>query len=454
MPLCTLLILLTTSASVGYAQANLPTLGQKDIRTEFEEAISGLRYLRFLNREGIVVQDPALSYYLEQSTTPLLPHFVGDPSLAQLSIMGINDRTFNAFAVPGGLVGVHLGLLENMTETADVQAIIAHELGHLALGHHARLATSARESTAWVIASLLLTPLAAQIDLDLAAGLFYGAQGFAIQQRLAFSRAMEEEADRAAVNAMRSSDLSLQGVINAYEAMARVQRSQSGTTQSSYQGTHPNVSARLADLRNRLQENPTVAAGSTLSIPLCWVQVDLAFTVRSQAERCLQYQNLHRQPRSEQGEHWQRLLTTYPANPYLFYRATQWLQAQERTQGEAVRTELKRQGRLMPDSGLVALSVLSGQLYESTTEHERWARTLMGLAPSNDLLSWSVLSDSYNRLDKRALAFRASAQSSWIKGEVGTAAEQLQRAIELSENSTERLAWTPQLRRWQALISS
>lgn len=402
----------------------------------------------------MIVQDPALSYYLEQSTTPLLPHFAGDSSLAQLSIMGISDRTFNAFAVPGGLVGIHLGLLEQMSETAEVQAIIAHELGHLALGHHARLAASARESTAWVIASLLLTPLAAQIDTDLAVGLFYGVQGYAIQQRLAFSRAMEEEADRIAVDAMRSSDLSLQGVIDAYEAMARVQRSQAGSTQSTYQGTHPNVSARLADLRNRLQTDPTPAAGSALSIPLCWVQIDLGLTVRSQADACRRYQQVQSRPKAEQGGLWLSLLNDFPANPYIFYRATEWLQTQENDPDAPVRQALKDQSVLMPDSGLVALGVLAGQLYESTAEHERWARTLIQLAPANDLTSWSVLSESYNRLDRRALAFRATAQSSWIKGEVGIATAQLQRAIELSENTAERMAWTPQLRRWQALINA
>ncbi|MFY0663011.1 MAG: M48 family metalloprotease [Natronospirillum sp.] len=435
--------------------SDLPSLGQKDIRTQTEEAISGLRYLRFLNRESIVTQDPALTYYLQQSTAPLLPFFANEQRPSDLMIFGVNNRNFNAFALPGGLIGVHTGMLDQMTDTAELQAIIAHELGHLALGHHARLAGAQRDSMGLVIASLLLLPLAAQVDVNLAAGVFYGAQGLALQQQLAFSRSMEEEADRAAVNAMRSSSLPLQGLIDAYESMARYQRSQIGTAGSSYPGTHPDVISRLADLRNRMADLPPATTQTDLSIPLCWIQMDFSLTTRATTAPCNQYSARESLPRQDQQTFWLDMLANYPANPYLIFRANEWLRRHNTSdEDKRLRARLTEQSRLLSDNWLVALSALSSELYDHPTERERWTRTLYQAAPPNDLASWGLLSQEFNLADRRALAFRAEAQSSWIKGEVGLAVRQLQRAIELTEIASERSAWQPILRRWEALLPS
>lgn len=432
---------------------DLPSLGQKDIRTQTEEAISGLRYLRFLNREGIATQDPALTYYLQQSTAPLLPFFATEQRPSELLIFGVNNRNFNAFALPGGLIGVHTGMLDQMAETPELQAIIAHELGHLALGHHQRLAGARRDAMGMIIASFLLLPLAIQVDGNLAAGVFYGAQGLALQQQLAFSRSMEEEADRAAVNAMRASGLPLTGLIDAYEAMARYQRTQAGSVTSTYPGTHPDVISRLADLRNRINEMDTPTDTIDLSIPLCWVQTDLGLTVRSASDTCAFYRTRSELARQDQADFWLSAVEAHPANPYLIYRATDWLRRNPVPDNtHPLRDRLIEQSRLLPDNWLVALSVLSAELYNTETERERWTRQLYQAAPPNDLSAWVMLSQEFNLADRRALAFRAEAQSSWIKGEVGIAVRQLQRAIELTEIASERTSWQPTLRRWEALL--
>ncbi|WLD57287.1 M48 family metalloprotease [Salinispirillum sp. LH 10-3-1] len=450
---CLTTVLLAGTLRADTFVSDLPSLGQKDIRTQTEEAISGLRYLRFLNRESIATQDPALTYYLQQSTAPLLPFFATEQRPSELMIFGVNNRNFNAFALPGGLIGVHTGMMDQMTETAELQAIIAHELGHLALGHHARLAGARRDAMGMVIASFLLIPLAAQVDASLAAGVFYGAQGLAMQQQLAFSRSMEEEADRAAVNAMRSSGLPLQGIIDAYESMARYQRSQVGTVNSTYPGTHPDVVSRLADLRNRIAEINAPAPQADLSIPLCWVQTDFSLTVRSTTNACTQYKTRTELERQDQQRFWLDMLANHPANPYLIYRANEWLRRHAAADvDQLLRQRLMEQSRLLTDSWLVALSVLSSELYDHPADRERWIRSLYHSAPPNDLAAWAVLSQEFNLADRRALAFRAEAQSSWIKGEVAMAVRQLQRAIELTEIASERSAWQPILRRWEALL--
>ncbi|MCH8552233.1 MAG: M48 family metalloprotease [Natronospirillum sp.] len=433
---------------------DLPNLGQQDIRSQNEQTSAGLRYLRFLNAQGMAAQDPGLTYYLEQSMVPLLPAFSTEDGSRDLLIFGVSHRSFNAFALPGGLIGVHDGLLDALTETPEVQAILAHELGHLALGHHQRLAQARQQSTGLVIASILLAPLAWQVDPDLAIGMIYGAQGTAIQQQLAFSRSMEEEADRMAVSAMRSGGLPLDGMISAYETMASGQRLQTGTAGTAYPTTHPDVRARLADLRNRIEREPQ-RDNPVLDIPLCWVQLDRSLNSRSTDERCALYRAWHEADSQEElYELWDDLLTAYPAHPYLVFRASDWLTVQAvDEQRSALAERVKAKASLAPDSWLVALSMLHLHKEEvvqlSGSERARWRRTLQEQAAANDLMTWNTLRLAYPEEHERHMAFRAQAQTSWINGDLDTAVRQLRRAVELSDAGSQRSQWENQLRRWE-----
>ncbi|MEX1056351.1 MAG: M48 family metalloprotease, partial [Natronospirillum sp.] len=355
--LITTLILVTVARS-DVLISDLPALGQQDFRTQVQETSSGLRYLRFLNAQGLSTQDPAVTYYLEQSIAPLVPTFSTENDVHDLLIFGVNHRSFNAFALPGGLIGVHQGLLTQLKNTAEVQAIMAHEMGHLALGHHQRLAQSQRQSTGLIIASILLAPLALQVDTDLALGMIYGAQGLAIQQQLAFSRNMEEEADRIAVSAMRSGGLPLSGFVGAYETMASHQRMQTGSAVSLYPTTHPDVRVRLADLQNRLG-GLNVPDRTLPDIALCWLQLDRGAPARDDDERCTDYATLQDKAPADQAPLWQHMLNDYPANPYLIYRAAEWVDTRRALEGaDTLLDQLSHQATLAPDSWLVALSML------------------------------------------------------------------------------------------------
>ncbi len=445
-----LLVLVTvTVAHSDSLFGDLPQLGQQDIRQQNRETSAGLRYLSFLNAQGMTTQDPGVTYYLEQSLLPLLPSYASDGNARDLLIFGVSHRSFNAFALPGGLIGVHDGLLEHLRETSEVQAIMAHELGHLALGHHQRLADSRRQSTGLIIASILLAPLTIQLDPNITFGMIYGAQGMAIQQQLAFSRSMEEEADRMAVGAMRAGGLPLTGFIGAYETMADIQRAQAGTTDSPYPGTHPNVRDRLSDLRNRIDQDAGSDAPAP-DLPLCWVQLDRNLTVRASDQRCTDYQDVLDNPHDDRRSAWIALLEAYPANPYLIFRAVEWLESNANEQQRASMADiLTEQARLIPDSWLVALSMLKLDHELSSQQRRHWRSTLFNQAPANDLTVWNTLRHAFPEEAERGRAFRAQAQSSWITGDRERAVSQLRRAVELSNASAERSRWEQQLRSWE-----
>ncbi len=432
---------------------DLPNMSSADVRHQQEQISSGLRYLRFLNGRDLIRQDPALQYYLEQSTAPLLPAFANVDARRGLTLLMIEQETFNAFAVPGGIIGVHLGLLKELSSTAEVQAILAHELGHLALGHHQRLAQGRQQTSGWVIASLLLAPLAWQIDPDIAIGMIYGVQGAAIQQQLAFSRQMEEEADRFAVSALRAADLPLQDLIQAYETMASLQRTQSGQINTYYPSTHPDIRARLSDLRNRI-DAATTPDGMGEDIPLCWVQHDLNSSMAQQTEECLSYRNARNEsaPVSEQIAAWTELWAAFPGHPYLLYRASAWMRTQQALP-EAFLADWKSQSMLAPDSWLVALAVLNlaeqDQLDLDGSERAQWQKQLLAGAPSNDQSSWSLISQLYDNDAERAISLRAQAQLRWLAADLNGAIRIMRRAVELSGAGSQRAQWESILRDWQ-----
>ncbi len=435
------------ASPAGSVVSQLPDLGQAR-GDRSEQAAAGLRYLAYMNRQGLTTQDPGTTYYLEQSLLPLLPAYDLDNPDA-LTIFGVSNRSFNAFALPGGLIGVHDGLFAQLSTTAEVQAILAHELAHLALDHHARLAVDAQRSSAVIIASFLLAPLALQLGPDVAFGMLYGAQGLAAQQQLAFSRRMEEEADRVALSALESGNLPLGGIIGAYESMAQQQRIQSGQAGSAYPGTHPDVRARLSDLRNRL-DNAAVEGEELSALPLCWLQADRGLPVRNRdSDICARYQQ---QSDETESERWYRLLSAQPAQPYLLYRAGDWARLSAQNTAE-LRGLILSQARLVPDSWLSALTVIRlGDLRDA--ELNEWVGVLYDGAPANDQGAWNQVRTAYDQLDNRARAFRAQAQSRWIAGEPEVAVQELRRAIGLANpDSRDQREWRAVLRRWEAMQS-
>ena len=430
---------------------DLPNLSGSDVRIQQQEISSGLRYLRFLNGRGLVRQDPALQYYLAQSTAPLLPAFANPDVRRNLTLLVIEQDTFNAFAVPGGIIGVHLGLLHELRTTAEVQAILAHELGHLALGHHQRLAQGRQQTSGWVIASLLLAPLAWQVDPQVAIGLIYGVQGAALQQQLAFSRQMEEEADRFAVSALRSAQIPLQDLLQAYETMASLQRTQMGQLSFHYPTTHPDIRARLSDLRNRITrtEDNTEPA---LDIPLCWIQIDLKRTSDTLEYTCQAYAQARNGELSAQLDAWTILWEAHPGHPYLLFRAHEWLRTQNNIPNSLVE-QWYDQAQLSPENWLVALAVLGlteqGLIELSDSQQQHWRKQLLAGAPSNDQASWSMLSRAFDDDAGRAVSLRAQAQLRWLAADLSGAIQTMRRAVSLSGAGSQRAQWESTLRDWE-----
>ncbi|RZS46928.1 putative Zn-dependent protease [Sphaerotilus mobilis] len=252
----------------------LPALGDEagDELSVPAEARLGERIMQQLRRDPDVVDDPLLVEYIERLWSPLLAAAKarGDvpEDLAQhlaWQTFVVRDRTINAFALPGGHVGVHMGLVA-MTSTRDeLASVLAHELSHVSQRHIARMMSSSRRSSMLALATTVLGIMALSRSPDAAQALVFGGQAVAIQGQLNFSRDMEREADRIGSGILQAAGYDGIGMVGMFERMASASRL-TDSNAFPYLRSHPLTGERIADARNRLGVDaaaaPTQTAGS------------------------------------------------------------------------------------------------------------------------------------------------------------------------------------------------
>ncbi|HMW23386.1 MAG TPA: M48 family metalloprotease [Burkholderiaceae bacterium] len=243
------------------ARSALPSLGDaggEELGVGAERRI-GDRIMQELRRDPDLLDDALLVEYVRSIFDPLLQSAKarGDlsPELAQLfawETFVVRDRSVNAFALPGGFIGVHLGLI-SMTATRDeLASVLAHELSHVTQRHIARsLATNRRNTALGVVAMILGVMAAARSNVDAANALIVGGQAGVAQSQLNFSRDMEREADRVGFGVLEQAGFAGSGMVGMFEHLQQANRL-TDYNQFPYLRSHPLSSERIAEARSRL----------------------------------------------------------------------------------------------------------------------------------------------------------------------------------------------------------
>jgi beta-barrel assembly-enhancing protease len=252
-------------AALGLTPAwpqTLPSLGDSEGMSLSAERQLGDRIARELYRDPDYLEDPVLDEYIQRLWQPLVKAAAarGDlqPDLqarfAWRILLG-RDRTVNAFALPGGYLGVHLGLIAVVGSDDELASVLAHELSHVTQRHIARSMDSQGKMSPLVIGSMLLGVLAASRSAQGAQALIVGGQAAAMQSQLSYSRDMEREADRVGYGVLGEAGYDPRGFVGMF---GRLQQAAGVNDNGSfpYLRSHPLTTERIADMQARQELAP------------------------------------------------------------------------------------------------------------------------------------------------------------------------------------------------------
>ncbi len=252
---CGLAVLLLVSP--GLTQAQLPTLGDGSDMTTAAERKLGERIARELYRDPDFIDDAMLVDYVQGVWQPLLAaaKLRGelsselDERFAWEILMG-KDRTINAFALPGGYLGLHLGLLGVVTNRDELASVLAHELSHVTQRHISRLMSQQSRMAPLAIGAMILGALAASKSPEAANAMIIGGQAAAAQSQLNFSRDMEREADRIGYGVMTQAGYDPLGFVTMFDKLQKASRLNDNGS-FPYLRSHPLTTERIADMQAR-----------------------------------------------------------------------------------------------------------------------------------------------------------------------------------------------------------
>jgi predicted Zn-dependent protease len=165
-------------------------------------------------------------------------------------VFAVKDSSINAFALPGGFIGFHTGLLVSAETDSEVASVMGHETGHVLQRHLARQMDKQSTNTMIALAGILLGALAASRNPGAASGLMQGGQAVAINNQLSYSRDAEREADRIGFQILAASGYDVNGAPGFFQRLQKA----TGIMDSgvpSYVRTHPLTTDRIADMQDR-----------------------------------------------------------------------------------------------------------------------------------------------------------------------------------------------------------
>lgn len=249
------------TASMSAASQNdelkIPNLGEGSsslFSAEYEHQI-GRAWLRVFRSQVATVNDPLLFTYLEDLIFRLVTH--SELQDRRIELVVVNNRTINAFAVPGGVIGIHNGLLVHAQTEDELATVIAHEIAHLSQRHFSRRMEFGKAQRPLTLAAMLagfVLLAAAGSDAGLAA--ITAAQAAAQDSALRYSRSNEAEADRVGMQTMVKAGMDPHAASTMFERMLQASRYATGARIPEFLRTHPLSENRIADTRNRARQYP------------------------------------------------------------------------------------------------------------------------------------------------------------------------------------------------------
>jgi predicted Zn-dependent protease len=233
----------------------LPDLGDvsQEALTPLQERQIGQQSMMQIRASNQYLDDAEINDYLNQLGGKLVENSP-EPSL-DFEFFAVDDYSVNAFALPGGFVGVNAGLILVTQSESELASVLAHEISHVTQHHLARMMDAERGSGIISMAALAVAILAARTNPQVTEATIASVQAGNIQQQLNFTRSYEEEADRIGLQLLQKSGFNTHAMPEFLLRLQKATRLLDGNAPN-YMRTHPITSDRIAEIENRIHDQP------------------------------------------------------------------------------------------------------------------------------------------------------------------------------------------------------
>ena len=243
-------------AAVPCGAQTLPDLGDVSSATlsEQQERTIGNRIMREIRVDKDFIDDPEIHDYINALGQRLLS--VADPPRREIDFFVVRDEAINAFALVGGHIGVHTGLVLLTQSESELAGVIAHEIGHILQKHQARALAGQSRSSWSSLAALALALIASRSGGSQAGQVTEAAVATAgamqIQNAIDYTREHEREADRVGLTLLQRAGFDSRAMAVFFERMLRANRLNEFKGAPAYLRTHPLTTERIASIQDRM----------------------------------------------------------------------------------------------------------------------------------------------------------------------------------------------------------
>ncbi|HSZ09687.1 MAG TPA: M48 family metalloprotease [Steroidobacteraceae bacterium] len=267
------------SVGVGYAQGVKDAHGQDlpDLGSPANAAVSideeyhvGLAYVNEIRNTGAILTDPEISQYAQEIGHSLSSQ--AEEGQHQFYYMVLRDPIVNAFAIPGGFVMIHSGLILATRNENELAGVLGHETAHVTQRHLVRqLIDQSHEgllASAAMLAAVLLGATAGRGSPDAIEGAILAGQSAMIQHQINYTRKDEFEADRVGIGTMAAAGYDPLGMASFFDYMGRSGPEPSRINAVQFLIDHPIFSDRVAEARARADQIGRIHHEDSLSYRL------------------------------------------------------------------------------------------------------------------------------------------------------------------------------------------
>ena len=263
--LLTSTLLMSVETSVAYPKLNLPQMGEPAdlVMSPRDEKRIGRGFMRQIRTHLDLVEDPEVNDYVQRLGKRLVGTQPGiNPN--DFTFFVVNNPEINAFAIPGGFIGINSGLITAANNESQLASVVAHEAAHVLQRHIARAHASQGNQSVKTAAAILAAILISQASPEAGQAALLTGLAASRQSAINFTRSNEYDADRLGIQLLSDANYNPRGMVDFFEVLRR-RIALNTTEQLEFLRTHPLTNNRISEARNNAErlQNPVGIQDST-----------------------------------------------------------------------------------------------------------------------------------------------------------------------------------------------